>query len=101
MFRGTFQGRAVAVKRLLRDFVHLASKEVSLLQSADNHPNVIRYYCQELTPNFLYIALEECPASLADLIERPLDHTELASLLEPRQAFKQITAGLVLSLIHI
>lgn len=104
VFRGTFQGRAVAVKRLLRDFVHLASKEVSLLQSADNHPNVIRYYCQELTPNFLYIALEECPASLADLIERPLDHTELASLLEPRQAFKQITAGLVhlhsLSIVH-
>ncbi len=42
--RGTFQGRAVAVKRLLRDFVHVASKEVSLLESADNHPNVIRYF---------------------------------------------------------
>jgi len=104
VFRGTFQGRAVAVKRLLRDFVHLASKEVSLLQSADNHPNVIRYYCQELTPNFLYIALEECPASLADLIERPLDYASLAALLEPRQAFKQITAGLQhlhsLSIVH-
>lgn len=104
VFRGTFQGRAVAVKRLLRDFVHLASKEVSLLQSADNHPNVIRYYCQELTPNFLYIALEECPANLADLIERPLDYAPLAALLEPRQAFKQITAGLQhlhsLSIVH-
>ena len=86
VFRGTFQGRAVAVKRLLRDFVEMASKEVSLLQSADNHPNVIRYFCQELTPNFLYIALEQCPASLADLVERPLEHDELASLLEPREA---------------
>jgi len=104
VFRGTFQGRAVAVKRLLRDFVEMASKEVSLLQSADNHPNVIRYYCQELTPNFLYIALEECPASLADLVERPLDHDELASLLEPREALRQITAGLQhlhsLSIVH-
>lgn len=104
VFRGTFQGRAVAVKRLLRDFVDLASKEVSLLQSADNHPNVIRYFCQELTPNFLFIALEECPASLADLIDRPLDHAHLASLLEPRTAFRQITAGLQhlhsLSIVH-
>lgn len=104
VFRGMFQGRAVAVKRLLRDFVHVASKEVSLLQSADNHPNVIRYYCQELTPNFLYIALEQCPASLADLVERPLEHAALAMLFEPRLAFRQITAGLQhlhsLSIVH-
>ncbi|WFC93456.1 non-specific serine/threonine protein kinase [Malassezia brasiliensis] len=104
VFRGTFQGRAVAVKRLLRDFVLMASKEVSLLQSADNHPNVIRYYCQELTHNFLYIALEQCPASLADLVERPVEHAQLAQLLEPRNAFKQITAGLQhlhsLSIVH-
>lgn len=104
VFRGTFQGRAVAVKRLLRDFVQMASKEVSLLQSADNHPNVIRYFCQELTPNFLYIALEQCPASLADLVERPLEFSAHAPLLEPRNAFKQITAGLQhlhsLSIVH-
>ena len=104
VFRGTFQGRAVAVKRLLRDFVQMASKEVSLLQSADNHPNVIRYFYQELTPNFLFIALEQCPASLADLVERPLEHSALAPLLEPRQAFRQITAGLQhlhsLSIVH-
>ncbi|WFD25763.1 non-specific serine/threonine protein kinase [Malassezia nana] len=104
VFRGTFQGRAVAVKRLLRDFVEMASKEVSLLQSADNHPNVIRYFCQELTPNFLYIALEQCPASLADLIERPFDHDELVHLLEPREALRQVTAGLQhlhsLSIVH-
>ncbi|WFD02996.1 non-specific serine/threonine protein kinase [Malassezia obtusa] len=104
VFRGTFQGRAVAVKRLLRDFVLMASKEVSLLQSADNHPNVIRYFCQELTPNFLYIALEQCPASLADLVERPVEYAHLAQLFEPRQAFRQITAGLQhlhsLSIVH-
>ncbi|WFD29116.1 non-specific serine/threonine protein kinase [Malassezia sp. CBS 17886] len=104
VFRGTFQGRAVAVKRLLREFVQMASKEVSLLQSADNHPNVIRYFCQELTANFLFIALEQCPASLADLVERPVEHTALAPLLEPRSAFRQITAGLQhlhsLSIVH-
>ena len=104
VFRGKFQGRAVAVKRLLRDFVEMASKEVSLLQSADNHPNVIRYFYQEVTPNFLFIALEQCPASLADLIERPLEYSELAGLLEPRNALQQIAAGLQhlhsLSIVH-
>lgn len=100
VFRGKFQGRAVAVKRLLRDFVEMASKEVSLLESADNQcvpansPNVIRYFYQELTPNFLFIALEQCPASLADLVERPIEHTDLARKLEPRNALLQIAAGL-------
>lgn len=61
----------VAVKRLLKDFVTLASREVSILEGSDNHANVIRYYYQEAHANFLYIAIELCPASLADIIERP------------------------------
>ncbi len=36
VFKGTFQGRAVAVKRLLKDFVSVASREVDLLASADD-----------------------------------------------------------------
>ncbi|SPO35666.1 related to IRE1 - protein kinase [Pseudozyma flocculosa] len=104
VFKGTFQGRAVAVKRLLRDFVHVASKEVSLLESADNHPNVIRYFYKELTPSFLFIALELCPASLADVVERPNDYRELSVLLEPKRSLSQITSGLrhlhSLSIVH-
>ncbi|KAK0551392.1 bifunctional endoribonuclease/protein kinase ire1 [Tilletia horrida] len=93
VFKGTFQGRAVAVKRLLRDFVNVASKEVSLLESADNHPNVIRYFYKELTGSFLYIALELCPASLADVIDKPSEYRELHNMLEPKQALRQITSG--------
>ncbi|CDS81856.1 related to IRE1-protein kinase [Sporisorium scitamineum] len=104
VFRGTFQGRAVAVKRLLRDFVHVASKEVSLLESADNHPNVIRYFYKELTPSFLFIALELCPASLAEVVERPANYRDLSNLLEPKRALHQITSGLrhlhSLSIVH-
>lgn len=104
VFRGTFQGRAVAVKRLLRDFVHVASKEVSLLESADNHPNVIRYFYKELTPSFLFIALELCPASLAEVVERPADYRDLSNLLDPKRALHQITSGLrhlhSLSIVH-
>jgi serine/threonine-protein kinase/endoribonuclease IRE1 len=45
-----------------------------LLKTAD--------YCQERRDNFLYIALDLCQASLADLIETP------------DKALKEITAGL-------
>ncbi|KAI0731574.1 kinase-like domain-containing protein [Irpex lacteus] len=94
VFKGSLQGRAVAVKRLLRDFVTLASREVSVLQESDDHPNVIRYYYQESHANFLYIALELCPASLADVIERPDMFREIVVAFEPKRALRQVTAGL-------
>ena len=94
VFKGSLQGRAVAVKRMLADFVTLASREVNVLQESDDHPNVIRYYYQEAHSNFLYIALELCPASLADVIERPDAHRELVVAFEPKRALRQITAGL-------
>ncbi|KAA1471953.1 kinase-like protein [Dentipellis sp. KUC8613] len=94
VYEGSLQGRAVAVKRLLQDFVTLAAREVSLLQDADDHPNVIRYYYQESQGNFLYIALELCPASLADIIERPDQHRDIAVSFDPKRALRQITSGL-------
>lgn len=96
VFKGAFQGRAVAVKRLLNDFVTLASREVTLLQESDAHPNVIRYYFQEARYNFLYIALELCPASLADIVERPDNpaYTEISCNFDPKKALSQISSGL-------
>ncbi|KAF8653391.1 hypothetical protein AX16_003963 [Volvariella volvacea WC 439] len=96
VFQGSLQGRSVAVKRLLQDFVTLASREVSILQESDDHPNVIRYYYQEAHSNFLYIALELCPASLADIIESPNEDKwrDIAIAFEPKKALKQITSGL-------
>jgi serine/threonine-protein kinase/endoribonuclease IRE1 len=39
---------------------------------------VIRYFAQQQAAGFLYIALELCPASLADVIEKPHLHRDLA-----------------------
>ncbi|KAI0795764.1 hypothetical protein C8Q75DRAFT_747312 [Abortiporus biennis] len=104
VFKGSLQGRAVAVKRLLQDFVTLADREVAILQESDDHPNVIRYYYQEAHPNFLYIALELCPASLADVIERPDQFREISITFDPKKALRQITSGLrhlhALKIIH-
>lgn len=94
MYRGAFQGRAVAVKRLLQDFVTVASREVALLQESDDHPNVIRYFYQESKDNFLYIALELCPASLEDVLQRPGAFPEINAVFEPKRALAQISAGL-------
>lgn len=82
------------MKRLLQDFVTLASREVSILQESDDHPNVIRYYYQEAHANFLYIALELCPASLADIIECPDQFREIAVAFDPKRALRQIASGL-------
>jgi len=40
---------------------------------------VIRYYAQQSRENFLYIALERCTASLADMIEKPFAYSQLGT----------------------
>jgi serine/threonine-protein kinase/endoribonuclease IRE1 len=94
VLRGEFQGRAVAVKRLLKDFVTIATHEVNLLQESDDHPHVIRYFCKEQRDTFLYIALELCPASLFDLIDQPSAFPTLTRDLDSKRALKQITSGI-------
>ncbi|WVO12775.1 hypothetical protein L204_100383 [Cryptococcus depauperatus] len=93
VLKGTWGGRPVAVKRLLSDFTRLASQEVKLLQASDDHPNVIRYYCQEKRDNFLYIALDLCSASLFDLIESPSKYPKLTEQLDCRKALMDVTRG--------
>ena len=96
VYKGSFGGRDVAVKRMLKEFYDVASHEVSLLQQHDDHPNVIRYFDKETSGSFLYIALELCPASLLDVIERPKDFPALipAGGLNTPNTLKQITSGI-------
>lgn len=70
VFKGTFQGRPVAIKRLLADFYDVADHEVKLLQQSDDHPNICRYFHKEYCEGFMYIALELCSATLFDVIQR-------------------------------
>ncbi|KAJ3108810.1 bifunctional endoribonuclease/protein kinase ire1 [Physocladia obscura] len=89
VFKGTFEGRPVAIKRLLLDFYDVAHHEVKILRDSDQHQNV------ESTERFMYIALELCPASLADVIENVTpEMSTLRNLLKPRSVLSQITAGI-------
>lgn len=95
VYKGSFGGRDVAVKRMLLEFYEIASHEVGLLQESDDHPNVIRYYDKESAGEFLYIALELCPASLQDVVEKPASHPSLVGISssDTLNVLKQITAG--------
>lgn len=44
-FRGRFENRPCAVKRLLPECFTFADREVELLRESDQHAHVIRYFC--------------------------------------------------------
>ncbi|XP_037363972.1 serine/threonine-protein kinase/endoribonuclease IRE2 [Talpa occidentalis] len=99
VFRGQFEGRAVAVKRLLRECFDLVRREVQLLQESDRHPNVLRYFCTERGPQFHYIALELCQASLQEYVANP---EQACWGLEPEMVLQQLMSGLAhLHSLHI
>ena len=104
IYKGTFQNKAVAVKKLPLKFATLAAREIKILQEVDDHPNVIRYYYQEQDANFVYITLELYSASLADIIERPAEHQDVFIAFDPKKALRQVTLGLhhlhALEIIH-
>lgn len=87
------------MKRLLRECFGLVRREVQLLQESDRHPNVLRYFCTEHGPQFHYIALELCQASLQEYVESPdLDRWGL----EPTTVLQQMMSGLAhLHSLHI
>ena len=68
VYKGTLDGRQVAVKRMLKTYHASADREISLLIESDGHPNVVRYFLKEIRGDFVYLALELCDLSLHDLI---------------------------------
>uniref|UniRef100_A0A667Z9U8 Serine/threonine-protein kinase/endoribonuclease IRE1 n=1 Tax=Myripristis murdjan TaxID=586833 RepID=A0A667Z9U8_9TELE len=70
VYKGQFDNRPVAVKRILPECFSFADREVQLLRESDEHPNVIRYFCTERDRQFQYIAIELCAASLQEYVEK-------------------------------
>jgi len=68
VYKGVLEGRAVAVKRMLKAYHANADREIRLLIESDGHPNVVRYFLKEVRGDFVYLALELCDLSLHDLI---------------------------------
>ncbi|XP_058187193.1 serine/threonine-protein kinase/endoribonuclease IRE1a-like isoform X2 [Rhododendron vialii] len=70
LLEGTYDGRRVAVKRLVKACHDVAFKEHLNLSVSDGHPNIVRLYGIESDRDFWYLALERCTCSLNDLIQR-------------------------------
>ncbi|KAL2529747.1 serine/threonine-protein kinase/endoribonuclease IRE1b-like [Forsythia ovata] len=68
VLEGFYDGRLVAVKRLVKTHHDKALKEIRYLMASDHHPNIVRYYGVEYDQDFVYLALERCTCSLHDLI---------------------------------
>uniref|UniRef100_A0A182QMN2 non-specific serine/threonine protein kinase n=1 Tax=Anopheles farauti TaxID=69004 RepID=A0A182QMN2_9DIPT len=114
VFRGMFEKREVAVKRILPGCFTLADREVTLLRESDAHENVVRYFCTEQDRQFRYIAVELCAATLQDYVDGKDTSTVVAAstvtvgLLRKKisalDILRQATAGLMhlhsLSIVH-
>lgn len=94
VFKGTFEARQVAVKRLLPECFTLADREVTLLRESDEHVNVVRYFCTEQDRQFRYIAVELCSATLQDYAEGPRSG-ELRNKISVQDVLRQATNGLL------
>ncbi|XP_030538305.1 serine/threonine-protein kinase/endoribonuclease IRE1a-like [Rhodamnia argentea] len=73
VLQGYYEGRCVAVKRLVWDHHDVAFNEIKHLILSDRHPNIVRYYGVECNNDFVYLALERCTCSLDDLIQAQTD----------------------------
>ncbi|XP_013169478.1 PREDICTED: serine/threonine-protein kinase/endoribonuclease IRE1 [Papilio xuthus] len=91
VYRGMFDKRAVAVKRLLPECFTFADREVALLRESDAHAHVVRYYCTERDKQFRYIALELCSATLQDYVEMKLN---FECKIDGVEVLRQATLGL-------
>ncbi|KAL3720647.1 hypothetical protein ACJRO7_005463 [Eucalyptus globulus] len=69
VLEGIYEGRPVAVKRLVQSHHDVALKEIQNLIASDRHANIVRWYGVEYDQDFVYLALERCTCSLDDLIQ--------------------------------
>ncbi|XP_030847647.1 serine/threonine-protein kinase/endoribonuclease IRE1-like [Strongylocentrotus purpuratus] len=100
VFKGRFDNRDIAVKRILPECFSFADREVDLLRESDEHPNVIRYFCTESDLQFRFIALELCTATLQEFVhDRGRFH-----MLKPLDILFQSSSGLAhlhsLNIVH-
>ncbi|KAL6549154.1 hypothetical protein OROHE_008999 [Orobanche hederae] len=68
VLEGNYDGRSVAVKRLVKTHHNVAVKEIQNLIASDRHPNIVRWYGVEYDLDFVYICLERCACSLHEWI---------------------------------
>ncbi|CAH8303234.1 unnamed protein product [Eruca vesicaria subsp. sativa] len=91
VFEGSYEGRPVAIKRLVRSHHEVAFKEIQNLIASDQHSNIIRWYGVEYDRDFVYLSLERCACSLDDLI-RTFLNIPITKVLGNRESVEALAA---------
>ncbi|XP_076952758.1 serine/threonine-protein kinase/endoribonuclease IRE1a-like isoform X2 [Bidens hawaiensis] len=102
VFEGRYEGRKVAVKRVVIGHHEVAFKEIQNLIASDQHPNIVRWYGYEHDLDFIYLSLERCDCNLYDLVQNKR-YSESFNLWRPTyypsavllKLMRDIVAGLV------
>ena len=90
VYKGKFQRRAIAIKRVVRDLAKIVDREISIMLLIDRHPNILRYFAKEEDENFIYIGTELCEGNLASFIRDQYLREKLVT----KTIFQQTVEGL-------
>ncbi|MFS8020937.1 putative protein kinase IRE1 family [Helianthus anomalus] len=103
VFKGSYDGRMVAVKRLVQTHHEIMSQENKILQAADQHPNIVRWYDTTYDGGFIYLSLEPCDCSLYDLIQNKmyLESFRLKSNGYPSRILLKLMRDICAGLVHL
>ena len=90
VYKGMFQRRPIAIKRVVRDLAKIVDREISIMLQTDRHPNILKYFAKEETEDFIYIGTELCEANLATFIR----NRSLRQKMATKTIFQQTAEGL-------
>ncbi|XP_057373621.1 death-associated protein kinase 1-like [Daphnia carinata] len=98
VFRGTYKGQSVAVKRIdIRpERVQIVDRELKILLQLDDHPNVVKLFYFTRDKDFNYFVLELCDASLDQVFLNEDDPRKYKGPALPNnfEVFFQLATGL-------
>lgn len=89
VYKGKFNDRDVAIKKVQKFQVNKVMKEISIIQKND-HPNILWYFGTEEDELHYYIATERCECNMKTFIEDPTLRNKLTS----KMMFQQLAEGL-------
>ena len=90
VYRGKFQRRPIAIKRVVKDLAKIVDREISIMLQTDRHPNILKYIAREDTEDFIYIGTELCECNLATFIKDQNRRQKMST----KSIFEQTAEGL-------
>ena len=91
VYKGKFQRRPIAIKRVIKDLKNIFDRDVSIMLQIDQHSSIFKYFSKEITEYIIYFGTELCEGNLATFIK---DHS-LRTKITAKTIFRQTAEGLM------